>query len=241
MRLRLETLKEAMETRLLFSLRSVPVPLVLLSDLTWCPNSTSEKFDFLAFKMSKRFDALDRQTQYIVSTLVENRKISANWFSYDALEQTATLSQLLNRLELQNQQEHRRAHAMIAGYAGREIVASTETLEVSRDEEAEIRKLVGNKTLESLQYATMSQQFDEVSEAHQKTFNWIFDETTDQQVPWTNFADGLQNGEGLYWLKGKAGSGKSTLMKYIYEDPRTQHLLKVWASGAPLCVSSFFF
>jgi hypothetical protein len=191
--------------------------------------------------MSERFDALDQQTQYIISALVENHKISANRFSYDALEQTATLSQLLNRLELQNQQEHRRTRAMIAGYAGREIVPSTETLEVPRDEEAEIRKLVGNKILESLRYATMSQRFDEVSEAYQKTFNWIFDETTDRQVPWTNFADWLQNGDGLYWLKGKAGSGKSTLMKYIYEDPRTQHLLKVWASSAPLCVSSFFF
>lgn len=148
--------------------------------------------------MSERFDALDRQTAYIISALVENRKISANRFSDDALEQTATLSQLLNRLELQNQQEHRRTPAMIAGYASREIVASTETPEVSRDEEAKIRKLVGNKILGSLRYAKMSQRFDEVSEAHQKTFNWIFDETTDHQVPWAKFADWLQNGEGLY-------------------------------------------
>lgn len=30
-------------------------------------------------------------------------------------------------------------------------------------------------------------------------------------------------------------------MKYIYDDPRTQHLLKIWASSVPLCVGSFFF
>ncbi|PVH80336.1 hypothetical protein DL98DRAFT_654744 [Cadophora sp. DSE1049] len=197
MRLKLKTLKEAMESSLLFSLR--------------------EKFDLLAFQMSERFDALDRQSQYIISALVEERKISASRFSYDALEQTATLSQLHSRLELQNQQEHRRTRAMIAGYSGREIVASTETLEVARDEEAEFRKLVGNKILESLRYPMMSQRFEEVSEAHVKTFNWIFDEKEDeQQVPWTNFANWLQNGEGLYWLKGKAGSGKSTLMNSFF-------------------------
>jgi len=153
MRLKLKTLKEAMESRLLFSLR--------------------EKFDLMAFQMSERFDALDRQSQYIISALVEERKISANRFSCDALDQTATLS----RLELSNQQEHRRTRAMIAGYSGREIVVNTETrVEVTRDEEAEIRKLVGNKILESLRDPMMSQRFEEVNEAHVKTFNWIFDE-----------------------------------------------------------------
>ncbi|KAF8850471.1 hypothetical protein BDZ45DRAFT_751704 [Acephala macrosclerotiorum] len=221
MRPKLNSLKDVMETRLLFFL--------------------CEKFDFMTFKMSERFDTLDRQTQYIISALVENRKIAANRFSYDALEQTATLSQLLSRLELRNQQEHQKTRAMIVGCPGQEIVPSTETLEVPRNEEAEIRKLVGNKILESLRYAAMSQRFDKVSEAHQKAFNWIFDETTEQQALWTNFADWLQNREGLYWLKWKAGSGKSTLMKYIFEGPRTLHLLRGWAADAPLCVSSFFF
>ena len=45
----------------------------------------------------------------------------------------------------------------------------------------------------------------------------------------------------LYWITGKAGAGKSTLMKYIYDEPKTTQLLLRWAGGKPLIRTSFFF
>jgi putative ribosome biogenesis GTPase RsgA len=37
-----------------------------------------------------------------------------------------------------------------------------------------------------------------------------------QGQPSPKFADWLENDGGIYWIAGKAGSGKSTLMKYLW-------------------------
>jgi NACHT domain len=56
----------------------------------------------------------------------------------------------------------------------------------------------------------------------------------------------LKTGSGVYWINGKPGSGKSTLMKHIYDDERTRLYLKEWAQigdskHVPLVIASFFF
>lgn len=51
----------------------------------------------------------------------------------------------------------------------------------------------------------------------------------------------MASGTGLYWITGKAGSGKSTLMKFLYNDPRTSEHLRSWASPLPLVTAAFFF
>ena len=51
----------------------------------------------------------------------------------------------------------------------------------------------------------------------------------------------LETGKGIYWINGKAGSGKSTLMNYICAEPRTQDALEIWAQPYRLVVPTFFF
>ncbi|KAL3419726.1 hypothetical protein PVAG01_08224 [Phlyctema vagabunda] len=51
----------------------------------------------------------------------------------------------------------------------------------------------------------------------------------------------IEHGTGFYWINGKAGSGKSTLMKYIQCQNATVEALKTWANGKELVVASFFF
>ncbi|KAF2005793.1 hypothetical protein P154DRAFT_559504 [Amniculicola lignicola CBS 123094] len=46
---------------------------------------------------------------------------------------------------------------------------------------------------------------------------------------------------GVYWISGKAGSGKSTLMKFIVQDARFMEALSSWAGDVPLIVTSFYF
>lgn len=80
-----------------------------------------------------------------------------------------------------------------------------------------------------------------IGAAHEKTFDWIFDDV--EETASNSFSAWLQGTreEGLYWIYGKAGSGKSTLMKYICKDPRTQEKLQQWAKDDPLTIVSFFF
>ena len=65
-----------------------------------------------------------------------------------------------------------------------------------------------------------------ISESHTSTFEWIFltDDNRDHAKP-CDFAHWLYSDQKLYWISGKAGSGKSTLMKFIISADQTRHLL----------------
>jgi hypothetical protein len=93
----------------------------------------------------------------------------------------------------------------------------------------------------SLRFSSMRDRHDEIPKAHEKTFRWIFMDSSHKEAPWSNFIDWLRTGEGIYWVSGKAGSGKSTLMRYIFDGPETRQHLKVWAGANHLESSAFFF
>ena len=107
------------------------------------------------------------------------------------------------------------------------------------EKEINIRKWV----LDSLGFAAMQNRQEEVAQAYHRTFEWIFEEPSEEHMPapWTNFVDWLRRGDGIYWVNGKAGSGKSTLMKYIYNNSRTSQILSQWSGLKPILVASFFF
>jgi hypothetical protein len=58
---------------------------------------------------------------------------------------------------------------------------------------------------------------------------------------WSNFPLWLFINEDMYWITGKPGSGKSTLMKYLYNDHRTLAYLRQWSKGCWLVTAGFFF
>ncbi|KAI1455351.1 hypothetical protein F4805DRAFT_275957 [Annulohypoxylon moriforme] len=66
------------------------------------------------------------------------------------------------------------------------------------------------------------------------TFKWVFD------LPEPGFRSWLQKDTGLFWIRGKPGSGKSTLMKFIREHPDTSRLLSNW-KGENYIQAAFFF
>lgn len=111
--------------------------------------------------------------------------------------------------------------------------------------EAQLHQATVELVIESLYYETITQRYEAVIEAHQKTFEWIFrpmgDENDSNAMHWSDFVQWLRQGEGIYWINGKAGSGKSTLMKYICENPKTQEHLGIWAGKTPLHTAMFFF
>jgi hypothetical protein len=51
----------------------------------------------------------------------------------------------------------------------------------------------------------------------------------------------LQDTHSIYWISGKAGSGKSTLMKHLWSQSRILELLNDWAYGSSISLVSFFF
>lgn len=102
-------------------------------------------------------------------------------------------------------------------------------------------KKSGEIVLNSLYYPRMQDRREWISEAHAKTFSWALEGKTRDLTPWYDLKKWLSQEDGIYWLNGKAGSGKSTLMKYIDQDHRTKKYLEEWASPLPLVVASFYF
>jgi hypothetical protein len=203
-----------------------------------------ENVNLLSVHASERFDRLDKQTQHIISALTAQSGPS-NRPPEGIQDQILALTQLLSRLEATNVREHRKTRAMVIGRVGLDdgggILANPEPLEVLRDEEEEARSKVQVRILETLRFSTMTSRYEEVSETYNKTFNWIFYNSTTEQRPWSSFNEWLISGSGVYWINGKAGSGKSTLMRHIIEDQRTERYLSKWAKNCPLSTAKFFF
>ena len=97
------------------------------------------------------------------------------------------------------------------------------------------------RLLQDLQFLEMPDRHERIAAAHRRTFKWIFESSEGYKVKWTDFVNWLQNDDELYWITGKAGSGKSTLMKYIYGSRRTRKYLKLRDRTLPVITAGFFF
>ncbi|KAF2421802.1 hypothetical protein EJ08DRAFT_701913 [Tothia fuscella] len=105
--------------------------------------------------------------------------------------------------------------------------------------------------LDKLAFKSMKDREDEVSPAHFATFEWILEkplsDDTKSMINVTSrsirFAEWLCSNDtsGIFWIKGKAGSGKSTLMRYICQHQKTTKFLDKWTSDKPLTTVSFYF
>jgi NACHT domain-containing protein len=98
--------------------------------------------------------------------------------------------------------------------------------------------------LRYLPHSHMNDRVDSIPNAHTKTFEWIF---SDCEWPEADprhtirFAHWLREGHGAYWVSGKPGSGKSTLMKYVAGHQRTKEILSKWSKGRRAVLADYYF
>jgi len=97
---------------------------------------------------------------------------------------------------------------------------------------AEIHRLA-DKIIASLNYDSRPVRHDAVPQAHKNTFQWAFD---------SRLAEWFRTGSGIFWISGKPGSGKSTLMKFVASHTQTKDMLTTWA-GCPgsVAIAAHFF
>lgn len=97
--------------------------------------------------------------------------------------------------------------------------------------------------LEGLRYKRMADRHEKIVDAHTKTFEWIYHDYVSEEKARQGriFVDWLAHGNGVFWIRGKAGSGKSTLMKFLSHHEETERVLKSWSGQQQLVVASFYF
>ncbi|KAG6360544.1 hypothetical protein INS49_011606 [Diaporthe citri] len=124
------------------------------------------------------------------------------------------------------------------------------------------KRRLQDEYLKGLHYDGMYYREASIAPAHAKTFQWIFEKGTELQTHWEDFGKWLESESQIYWITGKAGSGKSTLMKFISapqsgrmaltegvkttNPPKTSELrcseyLKKWSGDKQLLIGSFYF
>ncbi|KAI1121239.1 hypothetical protein F5Y10DRAFT_105093 [Nemania abortiva] len=93
--------------------------------------------------------------------------------------------------------------------------------------------------LKSLYFHEIKQRESEILEAHRQTFTWALQGDGDSCfIRWLASVDPSVD---VFWVSGKAGSGKSTLMKFLYRHPRTLEVLRLWAESKQLIIAGHFF
>ena len=150
------------------------------------------------------------------------------------------------RMQLESVHHMEQIKADVRTYAARQVVDSNraQILIEKLGNLAEEGHRVANeeRILESLEFDEWKRRFSDIHKAHKRTFDWMLEDSNDPAVPPTGFKDWLQNKNNIYWISGKAGSGKSTLMKFLAEHRSVGQYLQDWAgSSARLVLVSWSF
>ncbi|KAI1175867.1 hypothetical protein F4777DRAFT_548909 [Nemania sp. FL0916] len=109
-------------------------------------------------------------------------------------------------------------------------------LEMLRHEQATCVQQI--KVLESLYFMEIRRRWHQIHDADQRSNEWIYDPKQTSFVPWL---ESQNRKDDLFYITGRAGSGKSTLMKFISENRRTVQSLQKWAGEATLYTASYYF
>ena len=99
----------------------------------------------------------------------------------------------------------------------------------------------------SLLFERIGSRESQISPAHSETFHWIFDQPPckgagAQQLQWSSYLNWLASeSKEIYWICGKPGSGKSTLVKYILSQGTLLHAhLRGWSGDSSNIVAGFY-
>jgi energy-coupling factor transporter ATP-binding protein EcfA2 len=101
---------------------------------------------------------------------------------------------------------------------------------------AERQRAREDDLLSSLTFTNMSARERDIKSPCDDTFNWIFDEQVKERERYYEkdarnlMSRWLEREHGMFFIAGKAGSGKSTLMKFLAGHEQTSTLLQAWAT-----------
>ncbi|KAF2108345.1 hypothetical protein BDV96DRAFT_504494 [Lophiotrema nucula] len=125
---------------------------------------------------------------------------------------------------------------LAASLGHRKVVAESTAKHIERVEHA-----CEDRILQTLWYRMMDDRHESLAPAHNRTLQWALEPPSGKEFFWHDLSKWLRCGSGIYWASGKAGSGKSTLMKHVFHHDKTQLLLSQWAEDQDISIAQFFF
>jgi hypothetical protein len=170
------------------------------------------------------------------------------------LQNATSVANDTTHLRLDNMQRDQRVSQQAADSTRTAVDENFAKLETGTDKQLVNIEIAATRAalIGSLKYDGMFDRQQFIKTPLSGTFEWIFDDSP-PRVPQQDedprsrehmrgkFARWLRSNEPLFWISGKAGSGKSSLMSLIKDDPRTNRALSTWAEGQKVYTFSFFF
>ncbi|KAI3325792.1 hypothetical protein HD806DRAFT_457084 [Xylariaceae sp. AK1471] len=208
------------------------------------------RFDLQHVEQSKHFAALGSQVQKIIRELAQ-QQLGANFntkrLTRDISSLGAHIDTGLESSDLKAQtlfEQTQRSVERLSKEATGSIQQLSETLQQKRHYDDFLR---------SLFFSEKDERRANINDAASGTLEWMFASRESQEslsnsrdnisanVEWDNFGAWLRYHSSVYWICGKLGSGKSTLMAHIVDDYRVRTGLEEWSQGHRLHILSFFF
>lgn len=106
----------------------------------------------------------------------------------------------------------------------------TVNLYVKRPKEDPIRKRI-RRVVESIAFPGLRARLNAIKDAQYNTYEWALSAGDNLDNPWDCLATWLRRDEKFFLVQGKAGSGKSTFMKFVFKHEKTRTYLGHWTNG----------
>ncbi|EEU39875.1 uncharacterized protein NECHADRAFT_79534 [Fusarium vanettenii 77-13-4] len=207
-------------------------------------------------KLEKRLVAVREELQFHVVALIQKKLDYQSLRLQDVVvklddQAQAVVPQLfgqLDKIKTQNDTilDNQMHSETVAHHRHEELMGAVKVAKYQRSQlsPSDTERMIENaqtKILVSLWFATMQDREDNIQQAYDRTYEWLFCDPVAEQKPWDNFRTFLLNDAEIYWITGKAGSGKSTLAKFAAYRHETSAALLQWAGGKCLNRASFYF
>lgn len=179
-------------------------------------NNMSREQAALILDQQDRFDRLDDTLKTFLQRFVDGYK---------------SLSDLISAEESQTRMAITQGSQRVKDHVDDRLGA------LRNDQWSESRR---QRLLDSLKFPEMNFRRNDIENSHEGTFDFAFSDP-DVQQPWDSLPNFLKGEGRFYWIQGKPGSGKSTLMKLINDDSRTTEALAQWRPEKEIFRMSFFF
>ncbi|KAF7941879.1 uncharacterized protein EAE97_006716 [Botrytis byssoidea] len=206
-----------------------------------------DQLDSISSNQEVRFDHLDYSTRTIITALLTHQ----GEVSKGIQDQTMAITQLLGRMEIlaekhafpsgivqqvDNIEVNQNKSLILAG----EKTSQNQVLNNSEWHEKALRLQITQYLVQNLKFPALKEREEIIADVYRGTFEWLFNDSH-ESTPWPSFTRWLEHGSNIYWINGKAASGKSTLMRFICDHSKTKEFLENWSAPLPIVIAKFYF
>lgn len=228
----------------------------------------SSKTDAIQASQQTNFETLDVRLQGFVKLVGQGETRMAALLSQETTNvkdhitvKADELGQSLGQISQDNQRAYQEISQATVEVGANVTILARRTYDKADQDRNQARY---DRLLKSLKYATMNERRNQIHHPHTETFQWIFGDASIPEGRLDRVGRDCQKireaaagfiewardpSSQLFWISGKPGSGKSTLMKFLAESPRTLELLDsaspaesrrvvlshfIWSAGQPI-------